>query len=63
MPAHISHLLFADDALREATADAQAIPEEAGNLFRLGAQGPEFEPRHRAPARPAPQRTAGPDLP
>lgn len=42
MPAHISHLLFAEDALREATADAEVILEEAGNLFRLGAQGPDL---------------------
>ena len=42
MPAHISHLLFAEDALREATADAERLLEEAGNLFRLGAQGPDL---------------------
>ena len=42
MPAHISHLLFAEDALREATPDAEALLEEAGNLFRLGAQGPDL---------------------
>ena len=42
MPAHISHLLFAEDALREATADAEVLLEEAGNLFRLGAQGPDL---------------------
>ena len=42
MPAHISHLLFAEDALREATADADVLLEQAGNLFRLGAQGPDL---------------------
>ena len=42
MPAHISHLLFAEDVLREATHDAEALLEEAGNLFRLGAQGPDL---------------------
>ena len=42
MPAHISHLLFAEDALREATSDAEVLLEEAGNLFRLGAQGPDL---------------------
>lgn len=42
MPAHISHLLFAEDALREATADAEVVLEDAGNLFRLGAQGPDL---------------------
>ena len=42
MPAHISHLLFAEDVLREATGDAERLLEEAGNLFRLGAQGPDL---------------------
>ena len=60
MPAHISHLLYAEDALREATADAEAILEEAGNLFRLGAQGPDLF-CHNQRTRPAPQRTAGPE--
>jgi hypothetical protein len=42
MPAHFSHLLFAEDALREATTGAEQLLEEAGNLFRLGAQGPDL---------------------
>ena len=42
MPAHISHLLFAEDALREATPDAAVLLQEGGNLFRLGAQGPDL---------------------
>ena len=42
MPAHISHLLFAEDALREATTGAGTLLEDAGNLFRLGAQGPDL---------------------
>jgi hypothetical protein len=41
MPAHISHLLFAEDALREATPDAEWLLERTGNLFRFGAQGPD----------------------
>ena len=42
MPAHFSHLLFAEDALREATPAAELILERAGNLFRFGAQGPDI---------------------
>ena len=42
MPAHFSHLLFAEDALREATPHAEVLLERAGNLFRLGAQGPDI---------------------
>ena len=42
MPAHITHVLFAEDVLRQATANADAILERAGNLFRLGAQGPDL---------------------
>ena len=42
MPAHISHLLFAEDALREATPNAERLLERAGNLFRFGAQGPDI---------------------
>lgn len=42
MPAHISHLLFAEDALREASPHAEVLLEESGNLFRLGAQGPDL---------------------
>ncbi len=42
MPAHITHLLFAEDVLRQATANADAILERAGNLFCLGAQGPDI---------------------
>ena len=41
MPAHISHLLFAEDVLRDATPDADRLLERAGNLFRFGAQGPD----------------------
>lgn len=41
MPAHISHLLFAEDVLRDATPDADWLLDRAGNLFRFGAQGPD----------------------
>ena len=42
MPAHISHLLFAEDVLREAVPNAENLLQRAGNLFRLGAQGPDI---------------------
>ena len=42
MPAHLSHLLFAEDALRAATPEADCLLERAGNLFRFGAQGPDI---------------------
>ena len=42
MPAHISHLLFAEDVLREAVPDAENLLQHAGNLFRFGAQGPDI---------------------
>ena len=62
MPAHFSHLLFAQDGLREARADAEALLEEAGNLSRFGAQGSDLC-YHGQRTRPAPQRTAGPVAP
>lgn len=42
MPAHISHLLFAEDVLRQAIPNAGGLLERAGNLFRCGAQGPDI---------------------
>ena len=47
MPAHISHLSFAEDALREAAADAEEL----------------FDHLHREPARPVRQRIEGPHAP
>jgi hypothetical protein len=43
MPAHFTHLLFAEEALRAALGDkAQSILDAHGNIFRFGAQGPDF---------------------
>jgi hypothetical protein len=43
MPSQICHLLFAEDSLREALGrEAEAILREQGNIFRFGAQGPDF---------------------
>jgi hypothetical protein len=43
MPAHISHLLFAEEALASALPSAgPALLARWGNLFRFGAQGPDF---------------------
>jgi len=43
MPAQICHLLFAEEALNEALGgDAGGLLERQGNLFRFGAQGPDF---------------------
>ena len=43
MPSHFTHLLFAEEALRGALGDkAQEILGTHGNLFRFGAQGPDF---------------------
>jgi hypothetical protein len=43
MPSHFTHLLFAEDALRGALGEkAKEILETHGNLFRFGAQGPDF---------------------
>jgi len=43
MPSHFTHLLFAEEALREALGDeAEEILSAHGNLFRFGAQGPDF---------------------
>ncbi|MGA2762320.1 MAG: zinc dependent phospholipase C family protein [Spirochaetia bacterium] len=43
MPAHFTHLLFAEEALRAALGDkAQSILIAHGNIFRFGAQGPDF---------------------
>jgi hypothetical protein len=43
MPSHFAHLLFAEDALRGALGEkAKEILDTHGNLFRFGAQGPDF---------------------
>lgn len=43
MPAHFTHLLFAEEALRGALGErAEALLSTHGNLFRFGAQGPDF---------------------
>jgi len=43
MPSHFTHLLFAEEALRAALGEkAEEILEAHGNLFRFGAQGPDF---------------------
>jgi hypothetical protein len=43
MPSQVCHLIFAEDALRQALGRvAQRILEERGNIFRFGAQGPDF---------------------
>jgi hypothetical protein len=43
MPAHFAHLLFAEEALRAALGDkARSILDVHGNIFRFGAQGPDF---------------------
>jgi hypothetical protein len=43
MPAHIAHLIHAEEALRSALGDeASAILDRWGSFFRLGAQGPDL---------------------
>ncbi|HEY9593721.1 MAG TPA: zinc dependent phospholipase C family protein [Spirochaetia bacterium] len=43
MPSHFTHLLFAEEALRKALgSQADDILTAHGNLFRFGAQGPDF---------------------
>jgi hypothetical protein len=43
MPSQICHLIFAEDSLREALGrEAEPILAERGNVFRFGAQGPDF---------------------
>ena len=43
MPAHFTHLLFAEEALQAALGErAQSILSAHGNIFRFGAQGPDF---------------------
>ena len=43
MPSHFTHLLFAEEALRGALGErAEEILSAHGNLFRFGAQGPDF---------------------
>jgi hypothetical protein len=43
MPSHFTHLLFAEEALRGALGEkAHEILSAHGNLFRFGAQGPDF---------------------
>lgn len=43
MPSQICHLIFAEDSLREALgSSAETILREQGNIYRFGAQGPDF---------------------
>ncbi|RKX82267.1 MAG: hypothetical protein DRP57_10220 [Spirochaetes bacterium] len=43
MPAHITHLIFGEEALRKALDDAaEDILNQYGNIFRFGCQGPDF---------------------
>ncbi len=43
MPSHFAHLLFAEEALRGSLGEkANEILDTHGNLFRFGAQGPDF---------------------
>ena len=43
MPSHFAHLLFAEEALRGALGErAEEMLAAHGNLFRFGAQGPDF---------------------
>jgi hypothetical protein len=43
MPSHFTHLLFAEEALKAALGEkAQDILGTHGNLYRFGAQGPDF---------------------
>ena len=42
MPAHVSHLLFAEEAVRRLGVDGERLLSAAGNALRLGAQGPDL---------------------
>jgi hypothetical protein len=43
MPAQICHILFAEEALKQSLGDhSDGILEQHGNVFRFGAQGPDF---------------------
>jgi len=43
MPSHFTHLLFAEEALRNALGpSAREVLDRHGPLFRFGAQGPDF---------------------
>jgi len=42
MPAHVSHLLFAEQAVRRLGPDGEGLLSAAGNALRLGAQGPDL---------------------
>ncbi len=43
MPSQICHIIFAEEALKKALgSQAQEILERRGNIFRFGAQGPDF---------------------
>ena len=42
MPAHVSHLLFAEEAVRRLGPDGERLLAAAGNALRLGAQGPDL---------------------
>ena len=42
MPSHISHFIFAHNALHKSTSEASVIIKKAGNFFYLGSQGPDI---------------------
>lgn len=42
MPAHVSHLLFAEQAVRRIGVGGERLLAAAGNALRLGAQGPDL---------------------
>jgi len=43
MPAHFTHLIFAEEALTAALGSTgEEVLKDFGNLFRFGAQGPDF---------------------
>lgn len=42
MPAHVSHLLFAEQAVRRIGPGGEQLLTAAGNALRLGAQGPDL---------------------
>ena len=43
MPAHFTHLIFAEEALLAALGSTgEGVLKSFGNLFRFGAQGPDF---------------------
>ena len=42
MPAHVAHLLFAEEAVRRLGVHGEGLLGAAGNALRLGAQGPDL---------------------